>query len=132
MKLGYSVNGDSFGSALEGVIEHARLASAESADDIAEAVLEEAKRRCPVASGALRDSGRWLKSKTSKPDQERRRVQFGGVSAPYAIVVHFNPNATHTTGEARWLENAVEVQFRKAPDLINYRFNNRRLPRRAR
>lgn len=65
---------------------------------IAEDILAEAKARCPVETGRLRDSG------YIEQTAEGYQVAF---SAPYALVVHERPNPR--TGESQFLLKAQEA-----------------------
>lgn len=66
--------------------------------DIANEILEEAKRLCPVKSGHLKDSG------YVRFDGKGFTVGFG---AEYAIYVHENMSAKHTIGQAKFLQTAL-------------------------
>lgn len=69
--------------------------------------LREAKKRTPVATGALRKSG-----KVSKPKISGKTVtvdiSFGGETAPYAVYVHEDLEAFHPIGQAKFLESVIE------------------------
>lgn len=73
-----------------------------------EAELEstECKRRCPVEFGPLRAS-----IHVDGPTREGRKVQCaivaGGPSAPYALIVHEDLEATHDDGEAKFIERPL-------------------------
>lgn len=71
--------------------------------------LDEAKRRTPVDSGALRESG-----KVSLPTIEDKTISvamgFGGTepSSRYAIFVHEDLDADHPNGgQAKYLESVI-------------------------
>jgi allophanate hydrolase subunit 2 len=69
----------------------------------AEIEMTEAKRRTPVDTGALRDSGT-----VEGPDSDGVvRMYFGGPSAPYAVVVHEDLEAFHDDGQAKFLESVL-------------------------
>lgn len=59
-----------------------------------ELIMTASKRIVPVDLGALRASGI-----VRKPDVSTKRVTvtlaYGGTAAPYAVIVHENPNAMH-------------------------------------
>ena len=46
----------------------------------------------------------------SLPSNGVVEVYFGGPAAPYAYIVHENPNARHPVGNYKYLENAVTSQ----------------------
>lgn len=88
-----------FGTKLE-------AAAAEAVEAEAREVMERAKRRCPVATGALRDSHRVEVERTR--DGVSARVIAGGPGAPYAYYVHENLEAAHHDGgDAKWLETSL-------------------------
>lgn len=64
-----------------------------------DALLDDAKARTPVESGALRDSG------TATVDGDESVVGFG---TEYAVRQHFRENFRHDDGEAFYLQNAVQ------------------------
>ncbi len=73
--------------------------------------MTEAKRRCPVDTGKLRSSGQ-----VARPVREGKRISvtlsFGGAAAPYAIFVHENLEANHSSppfggGQAKFLESTL-------------------------
>lgn len=68
----------------------------------AEIEMTEAKRRTPVDTGALRDSGF-----VDGPNNGEVTLTFGGPAAPYAVEVHENLEAYHDDGQAKFLEGAV-------------------------
>lgn len=67
--------------------------------EVAEAVLTDAKARCPVDTGYLRDSG------YIEPYENGYRVGF---SADYAIYAHEQPQSMHKNGESRFLYKALQ------------------------
>jgi hypothetical protein len=77
----------------------------------AEALLAEANREVPVATGALRASGRVL----FRPQDGRAVVYY---DVPYAQVVHERMGVHHSRGRAKWLElAAIEDSSRFQRDL---------------
>lgn len=86
----------------------ARMASAlgKGVHGAAQEIMNDAKKRTPVKTGALRASGT-----VSEPMVDGKGVycelRFGGAAASYAIFVHERTNARHPVGEAKFLENAV-------------------------
>lgn len=74
----------------------------------AEIEMTEAKRRTPVRTGALRDSGKVrLKQQGSSKWEFEVQLAFGGPTAPYAVYVHENPWATHPVGQWKFLESTL-------------------------
>ena len=73
----------------------------------AERIMTAAKSRTPVDTGALRASGA-----VSQPDMTTNGVTvemgFGNTSVNYAVVVHERLDVFHPTGEAKYLEKAVD------------------------
>lgn len=65
-------------------------------------VLADAKKRCPVRYGHLRNSGEAKHSGFLE-----WAVTFGGPAAPYAVFVHEDLKAHHRVGEAKFLEKAL-------------------------
>lgn len=66
----------------------------------------ESMRRTPVDTGALRGS-----HQVSKPQIQGRiisvTISVGGVAAPYAVIVHEDTYATHSVGQAKFLESTI-------------------------
>lgn len=67
--------------------------------EVAQEILKEAKKKCPVDSGKLRDSG------YVKEVNGGYSVGFG---VDYAMIVHEQPQAYRENGERHFLSNAVE------------------------
>lgn len=73
-----------------------------------EAELEatEAKKRCPVDTGALRAS-----IHAEGPKREGRKITCeivaGGAAEPYALQVHEDLDAQHDNGEAKFIESTL-------------------------
>jgi hypothetical protein len=82
-------------------------ATADSAlKQAANMILSKSHTYVPVEFGALRKSGRVTKESTSKT-QFRYRVDYGGPTAPYALIVHENPDAYHAPPTCyKYLERA--------------------------
>ena len=75
-------------------------------------VLEEAKSRVPVDTGALRDSGR-VEIEDNGSGPIRARITFGNETVHYAVEVHENIQAHHPRGgEAKYLESALNEEAR--------------------
>lgn len=68
--------------------------------------MTEAKRRTPVDTSALRNSGHVTGPRYGGRDAEVRLV-FGGPAAPYAIFVHEDMEAWHDVGQAKFLESTL-------------------------
>ena len=67
-----------------------------------ERIVTEAKKRTPVATGALRASGQ-----TVIDGPSRVVLAFGGAAVIYAVFVHENLSARHPNGEAKFLERPL-------------------------
>ncbi len=76
----------------------------------AELEMIEAKKRTPVDTGALQNSG-YVERLT---DESGVRMGFGGPAAGYAVYVHENLDALHPSGQAKFLES---VLVESAPSL---------------
>jgi len=74
-------------------------------EELAFKVLKEAKTRTPVDTGFLRSSG------TVEMLGDKAIVRF---EAEYALPVHERVEVPHSNGEAKFLENAVNVTIEKA------------------
>jgi hypothetical protein len=85
----------------------------ETIDDEHEKIMVLAKSRTPVDTGALRDSGHVIPAKISG-DTVQSVGEFGGESAPYALIVHEDLTKYHTVGRAKFYESAMQE---KAPDV---------------
>lgn len=79
--------------------------------ELAFEVLKEAKKRTPVDTGFLRDSG------TVEVEGDKIKVVF---KAKYALPVHERTEVSHAVGEAKFLENAFHfvVIKKKVTDSI--------------
>lgn len=115
------------------VIEHLRRLEIETPRVLgaamfqeAEIEMEEAKRRTPVDTGALRDSGRvelpqvsgdgrgrtvsvrmFYDGLAAAAERHRRRGGGTGPAQSYAVEVHEDTSAFHPTGQAKFLESVV-------------------------
>lgn len=73
----------------------------------AEIEATECKKRCPVATGALRAT-----IHVEGPKREGRKIQCsivaGGPSAGYALTVHEDLDAYHKNGEAKFIERPLK------------------------
>ena len=73
---------------------------------LGEEIMTEAKRRTPVDTGALVNSGF-----VERPAKETGRVSvtlgFGGPAVDYAFVVHEDLTVRHPVGQAKYLESAM-------------------------
>src|SRR5689334_11311522 len=70
----------------------------------AERILAEAKNRVPVDTGELRDSGRVEMDDDRPGEPIRARIVF---DAEHAGIVHEDLEADHLTGQAKFLESAM-------------------------
>jgi hypothetical protein len=64
------------------------------------------ERYVPVDTGALRSSGH-VTEPAASPSGVSITLGYGGPAAGYAIFVHENLNAKHTTGQAKYLETPL-------------------------
>lgn len=71
-----------------------------------ETTMTEAKRRTPVDTGNLRNSGH-VQPPETKGETVTVTLAFGGAAASYAIFVHENLTAHHPVGQSKFLESAV-------------------------
>ncbi len=73
----------------------------------AEIEMTEAKARTPVDTGTLRDSGH-----VNLPQLVGGEVSvtmgFGGAASAYAVIVHEDLEAIHTSGQAKFLESVLQ------------------------
>lgn len=72
----------------------------------AEIEMTEAKRRTPVDTGTLRNSGR-VSDPTWSGEQLSVHLSFGGAASHYALIVHEDLNAFHAVGQAKFLESTL-------------------------
>jgi len=73
----------------------------------AQVEMTESKRRVPVKTGVLRNSGM-----VSLPERDGRRISvtlsYGGAAQDYAVPVHENLEAFHRVGQAKYLESVLD------------------------
>jgi Bacteriophage HK97-gp10, putative tail-component len=75
--------------------------------DQAHVILQVAKERCPVDTGALRDSGK-LEDTVKSGHEIAVPITFGDPEPYYAIYVHEDLEAKHPNGgQAKFLESAI-------------------------
>jgi hypothetical protein len=72
----------------------------------AEIEMTEAKKRTPVDTGTLRNSG-YVEKPVEKGNHVVVEMGFGGPAADYAIYVHEDLEAFHPVGQAKFLESVV-------------------------
>lgn len=77
--------------------------------------MREMKRRVPVDTGTLKNSGFVEKPKRSG-DTVRLELGFGGAAEDYAIIVHEDLEAFHEVGEAKYVERPLSES---APHFAN-------------
>jgi len=80
--------------------------------DVANDILKDAMIDCPVETGQLRRSGTVENPKTNRASIT---VEIG-FHTKYALYVHEDQNAHHTTGKAKFLEDNVNAAL---PTLAN-------------
>ena len=71
----------------------------------AEIEMKEAKRRTPVDTGVLRNSGRVDVEKSGRVI--RASLSFGGAASAYAVRVHEDTEVWHRVGQAKYLESVL-------------------------
>ncbi len=84
--------------------------------------MTESKRRVPVDTGVLRNSGQ-----VSLPVQEGRKISvtlsYGGAAADYAVPVHENLEAFHKVGQAKYLESVLDESAPHMAERLASRIN---------
>lgn len=75
----------------------------------AEDLLDLSNRKVPVDTGALRDSGRVVDG------DDQSAVTY---DAPYAAIVHERMDLSHSTGQPKYLEAAMNEIARQVGDTI--------------
>ena len=99
--------------------------------------MTEAKKRTPVDTGALRNSGRVEKPKVTEGEISVR-MAFGGLSggagtggqgvfrdtSHYAIHVHENLDAFHKVGQAKYLESVLNESGKYLPARVGNRIRD--------
>jgi hypothetical protein len=85
----------------------------ETVDEEHEEIMQLAKERTPVDTGALKASGHVIPAKISG-NIVQSAGQFGGESAPYALIVHEDLTKHHPVGRAKFYESAMQE---KAPNV---------------
>lgn len=89
-------------------VERSKAATACALYSVANNILTDAKRRCPVEEGTLRGSGYATLPKT-RDTNPHVEIGFGGYAADYAVAVHEDPSKRHPVGEYKFLTNAVDA-----------------------
>jgi hypothetical protein len=79
----------------------------ETIDEEHEKIMVLAKERTPVDTGALRASGHVIPAKISG-NMVKSVGEFGGESAPYALIVHEDLTKHHPIGRAKFYESAMQ------------------------
>lgn len=90
-------NSSTLQPALEELKEYANGKLSAVSKEISQEILDNAKERCPVRTGFLRDSGQLVQTANGY------EVVF---TAPYALIVHERPNPS--SGESQFLEKAKD------------------------
>lgn len=94
---------------LQFLIRNYRERVADALYEEAVRILELAKRRVPILTGALRDTGA-----VSQPIITRNEVyvliSFGDEIVKYAIPVHERIYAKHITGQSKYLESVMQEE----------------------
>lgn len=71
-----------------------------------------AKERTPVDTGTLRASG-YVTTPQDNGSSIEQELGFGGAAADYALVQHERLDFNHPTGQAKFLESAVNDRERE-------------------
>jgi hypothetical protein len=99
------------------LIKDAQKRALDGCEELAFLIKTDAMEHCPVAEengGTLRNS-----HVIERRDAERAVViGVGGAAAPYAEIQHERLDFHHTTGEAKWLENAFNRHVGELPEYI--------------
>ena len=72
-------------------------------------IMTEAKERAPVDIGTLRNSG-YVTLPVTRGGDTFVEAGFGGAAKAYAVVQHEELSYVHETGEAKYLENAINAK----------------------
>lgn len=72
-------------------------------------IMTEAKKRAPLDVGTLRNSG-YVTLPQREGDDVFVEVGFGGAAKAYAVKQHEELSYHHEIGEAKYLENAINVK----------------------
>jgi hypothetical protein len=72
-------------------------------------IMTEAKKRAPLDVGTLRNSG-YVTLPQRAGDEVFVEVGFGGAAKAYAVKQHEELSYHHEIGEAKYLENAINVK----------------------
>ena len=91
--------GDEVKANLDRLAEEYPQAAEDSLYEEAEAIMTLAKEKCPVDTGRLMNTGY-----VSPPSDGEVELGFG---TDYGIYVHERTEANYVTGEAKFLENAI-------------------------
>ncbi len=95
---------------LEGFLKRCPQAVGIGLYHLGERVMNASQRLVPVQTGELRDS-----AYVTAPDVSRSRVQVElGYGAEHAVEIHEDTSASHTTGQAKFLETAILQRARGA------------------
>jgi hypothetical protein len=88
----------------------------------AQTIMNESKKIVPVDTGALKTSGR-VENPIITSDEITVTIGYGGPSAPYAEIVHEDPNAQHGPGKTfKYLEIPVMAAQDKFFRAVSERF----------
>ena len=87
-----------------------------AAKKAAQIVLADAVSLAPIDTGALRASGRI--TEVAGGETPLFDIQFGGDKAPYAVFVHEDLTVQHKTGQAKFLETALQMNAKRVKKII--------------
>jgi hypothetical protein len=91
---------------------------AESINTSHQKIMEVAKERTPVDTGALQESG-IVRPPEITSDMITSIGAFGGEDIDYALTVHEDLNVHHNTGQAKYYESATEELKEEAVQQLN-------------
>lgn len=80
--------------------------------------MKEMKRRTPVDTGTLRDSGFVEKPVWVSQGEIQMALGFGGAAESYAIYVHEDMEAFHRVGQAKFAKSVLDESERYFPQRI--------------
>lgn len=98
----------------DAILALARQRSMDGAEELAYIIKTDAMEHCPVA---LVNGGTLRASHGVERTDMKVEIGCGGAAAPYALKQHERVDFHHSSGEAKWLENAFQ---RHIPELEKY------------
>lgn len=106
-KVGFRLkNKDDFFRFLDGAMVEKKEATAVALYKVAGLIIEDAKSRSPVDTTMMRESG-YAELPTYEGKQVKTEIGFGGPAGQYVLQQHEDMSLHHTTGEPKFLSNAI-------------------------